>query len=175
MDVAGAVTSMQVSLCGDVHFWCSCLSLSLQLISSTNIMCELLRNAACWALPRIYWIRMGVLQRSSPHSDAHWSLTIVMLPYSDFTTSRWGSQLWASGLKSTADAWCDPSQCVHLRVKRLSEERWPRLYSLAFPSSSHQCTTHILRRKSIKNVFPLKCLPLTLPQHTHTHTTVINF
>ena len=53
-------------------------------------------------------------------------------------------------------------------VKCLSEERCPRLYLLAFPSSSHQCTTHILRSKSIKNVFPLKCLPLTLPQHTHT-------
>ena len=60
-----------------------------------------------------------------------------------------------------------------LSCKGLREERCPRLHLLHFLPHHISATTHILRSKSIKNVFPLKCLPLTLSQHTHT--TLINF
>lgn len=63
----------------------------------------------------------GCFTRSSPHSDAHWSLTIVMLPYSDYNIPM---GLSALGLRpqvhnQTPDA-IPRSTCIC--VKRLSEE-----------------------------------------------------
>lgn len=125
---------------------------------------EFVRNAESQALLQTYWIRMCVLSRSFHNSDAHWHLTTS---HPNFRTSLWGSNTWKCLIKL-------PVVCACICVKCNGSPRYPRLYLLVFPPLSHMCTTHILRSKSIRNVFPIKTSPLSPHQHTHTQL-VTNF